>query len=179
MHGIRPLPKHVGGDLGWALPLPTIDPQIVLRSARQLERYGPDFSYGHYMAAKRLPSAVGSAVGLPALVLAAQLAPVRGALTKRLSSGRGPSAEQRARSWFKVRFVGEARRPDGGVERVETEVGGGDPGYTETAKMLAESALCLAHDALPDVSGQTTTAVAMGDALRERLVRAGMTFRVL
>ena len=45
--------------------------------------------------------------------------------------------------------------------------------------MLAESALCLAHDDLPDVAGQVTTAQAMGDALRERLVRAGIAFDVL
>lgn len=59
-----------------------------------------------------------------------------------------------------------------------TEVAGGDPGYGETAKMLAESALCLAHDALPEVAGQLTTAVAMGDALIARLQKAGITFRV-
>ena len=45
--------------------------------------------------------------------------------------------------------------------------------------MLGESALCLAMDDLPEVSGQVTTAVAMGDALIGRLVRAGITFTVL
>ena len=50
-----------------------------------------------------------------------------------------------------MRFLGE-----GGGERVVTEVSGGDPGYGETAKMLAESALCLAHDELPDTAGQVT-----------------------
>jgi short subunit dehydrogenase-like uncharacterized protein len=44
--------------------------------------------------------------------------------------------------------------------------------------MFAESALCLAFDELPETSGQVTTAVAMGDALIERLRRAGITFRV-
>jgi short subunit dehydrogenase-like uncharacterized protein len=62
---------------------------------------------------------------------------------------------------------------------VRTEVAGGDPGYGETAKMLAESAICLAHDDLPKTAGQVTTATAMGDALRVRLERAGMAFRVL
>ncbi|MCW2988558.1 MAG: saccharopine dehydrogenase, partial [Solirubrobacterales bacterium] len=56
---------------------------------------------------------------------------------------------------------------------------GGDPGYGETSKMLSESALCLAFDELPDSSGQVTTAVAMGDALLERVQRAGISFRVL
>ena len=36
--------------------------------------------------------------------------------------------------------------------------------------MLAESALCLAHDDLPERAGQLTPAVAMGQALIDRLV---------
>ena len=91
----------------------------------------------------------------------------------RLKPGEGPDEERRAKSWFSVRFVGE-----GGGRRVFTEVSGGDPGYDETAKMLAESALCLAFDDLPQDSGQVTTAVAMGDALLERLRAAGIRFRV-
>jgi short subunit dehydrogenase-like uncharacterized protein len=91
-----------------------------------------------------------------------------------LQPGDGPSPERRARSWFNVRFVGR-----GGGKQVITEVAGRDPGYDETAKMLGESALCLALDDLPETSGQTTTAAAMGPALRERLVKAGMTFATL
>jgi short subunit dehydrogenase-like uncharacterized protein len=62
---------------------------------------------------------------------------------------------------------------------VVTEVSGGDPGYDETAKMLAESALCVAFDDLPAGAGQLTTAVAMGQPLIDRLTRAGLQFRVL
>ena len=82
--------------------------------------------------------------------------------------GEGPTAEQRAKAWFRVRFVGE-----GGGTRVLTEVSGGDPGYGETSKMLAESALCLATTTLPQSAGQLTTAVAMGDALIDRLSARG------
>jgi short subunit dehydrogenase-like uncharacterized protein len=88
--------------------------------------------------------------------------------------GAGPSPEDREKGWFKVRFVGE-----GGGRRVVTQVSGGDPGYTETAKMLVESALSLAHDDLPETAGQLTPAIAMGDALIERLQRGGITFEVL
>ena len=61
------------------------------------------------------------------------------------------------------------------------EVTGGDPGYDETAKMLAESALCLAFDGarLPPRFGVVPTAAAMGNALIERLRNAGITFREL
>jgi short subunit dehydrogenase-like uncharacterized protein len=158
----------------WALPLPTIDPQVVKRSAAALERYGPDFSYGHYAAIKRLPVAVGAAGGVGALFALSQLPPTRNWLLGRMRSGEGPSAERREHSWFNVRFIGE-----GGGRRVVTEVSGGDPGYDETAKMLAESALCLAQDELPASAGQVTTAVAMGDALIERLRRQGIVFQVI
>ncbi|MEW2512535.1 saccharopine dehydrogenase NADP-binding domain-containing protein [Streptomyces sp. NPDC046870] len=157
----------------WALPLPTIDPQIVRRSARALERYGPDFRYRHYAAVRRLPVALGGIAAVGAVAAAAQLPPARRWLSDRLKPGDGPSAEKRAKSWFSVRFVGE-----GGGRRVFTEVAGGDPGYDETAKMFAEAALCLAFDDLPPTAGQVTTAQAMGDALTERLRAAGITFRV-
>jgi short subunit dehydrogenase-like uncharacterized protein len=168
--GVRRAP--VGG--GWVAPLPTVDPQIVLRSARAIERYGPEFSYGHYMSAKRLATIVGTGGLVGSLLVLAQPKPLREGLLKLKASGDGPSPEKRARSWFRVRFVGE-----GGGRRVVTEVSGGDPGYDETAKMLAESGLCLALDPLPPTSGQVTTAQAMGNALIDRLVAAGITFRVL
>ena len=158
----------------WALPLPTIDPQVVARSAAALPGYGPDFRYTHHAAVRHLPVAVAGALGTVALVAAAQLPPLRAALSRLWAPGRGPSAEQRARGWFTVRFEGR-----GGGERVVTEVSGGDPGYTETATMLAESALCLAFDELPHTAGQVTTAVAMGPALIDRLTAAGLRFTVL
>ncbi|WP_326564978.1 saccharopine dehydrogenase NADP-binding domain-containing protein [Amycolatopsis rhabdoformis] len=167
-------PHRVPGTGQWAVPLPTIDPQVVGHSARAVARYGPDFRYRHFAAFAGLPSMVGATAGAGALFTAAQLAPAREALSKLLAPGQGPSLARRAKSWFSVRFLGE-----GGGERVTTEVAGGDPGYDETAKMLAESALCLAFDALPDTAGQVTTAAAMGDALIERLTRAGLVFRTL
>jgi short subunit dehydrogenase-like uncharacterized protein len=174
VHGRR---RGVGRDPslgGWLVPLPTIDPQVVCRSARALDRYGPDFTYSHSLRVKRLPMVAGLAGGMGALFALAQLPPTRRLLLKARSPGEGPTPEQRARSWFRVRFTGE-----GGGERVVTEVSGGDPGYDETAKMLAQSALCLAHDDLPESAGQVTTAVAMGNPLIERLRGAGIQFRVL
>ncbi|MCF6524266.1 trans-acting enoyl reductase family protein [Streptomyces sp. JJ36] len=157
----------------WAVPLPTIDPQIVARSASALDRYGPDFRYRHAAAVRHLPVALGGVAGAGALLGAAQLPAVRRALTSRLGSGEGPSEERRARSSFSLRFLGE-----GGGRRLATEVAGGDPGYDETSKILAESALCLAFDELPALSGQLTPAVALGRPLLQRLLDAGLTFRV-
>lgn len=168
----RTAPRRVNGL--WLLPLPTIDPQVVARSGRALARYGPDFTYHHYAGVRKLPVAAVSALGMTALVGLAQLPPARRMLLSRFSSGTGPSPEQRAQSWFRVRFTAT-----GGGHRVVTEVAGGDPGYDETAKMLAESALCVAFDDLPAAAGQLTTAVAMGQPLIDRLTRAGLRFRVL
>ncbi|MFF3856522.1 saccharopine dehydrogenase family protein [Micromonospora sp. NPDC002575] len=175
---VRAVPGRVGrsAELGmWAVPLPTIDPQVVRRSAAARPEYGPDFRYRHFAAVRRLPTIVLGAVGLAGLTGLVQVPAARRWLLGRLAPGQGPSAEQRAKSWFRVRFVGS-----GGDRRVVTEVAGGDPGYDETAKMLGESALCLAlDDDLPATRGQVTPVTAMGDALLRRLTAAGITFRTL
>jgi short subunit dehydrogenase-like uncharacterized protein len=174
VRGEKGRPRHEKVVDAWVLPAPTIDPQVVLRSARALERYGPAFSYGHYIAIKKLPMAAALVGGVGAAVVLAQVPPARRWLLGRKASGDGPTAAQREKAWFRVRFVGE-----GGGKRVVTEVSGGDPGYGETAKMLGESALCLAFDNVPKSSGQVTTAVAMGEKLLARLIRAGLVFRVV
>jgi len=159
---------------GWTVPLPTIDGAVIRRSAAALDRYGPDFTYGHHMVAKHLATVGAIAGGVGTAGLLAQLPPTRKLLLKLKAPGEGPSEAERERSWFKVAFVGE-----GGGKRVRTEVSGGDPGYGETSKMLAESGLCLAFDDLPERSGQLTTAVAMGDSLLGRLQKAGIRFEVI
>jgi short subunit dehydrogenase-like uncharacterized protein len=168
-------PPHVdetGG--GWVVAPPLIDPLVVLRSARALDRYGPEFRYAHYIVVKRLPTLAMLGAGAGALVALAQVKPTRELLLKYMDQGDGPSAAKRARSWFNVRFKGE-----GGGRRVIVEVSGGDPGYSETSKMLAEAALCLAHDTLPETAGQVTPAVALGHALRDRLIDAGIRFQTV
>jgi len=157
----------------WAVPLPVLDPQIVWRSAAALPQYGPDFRYRHRAAVRHLSVVAAAAIGASGLLAAAQIPPLRRAAQRLRRQGDGPSADVREKSWFTTRFVGRA-----GDARVVTEVSGGDPGYGETAKMLGESALCLAFDELPATAGQVTTAVAMGDALISRLVAAGIGFDV-
>src|ERR1700761_4318678 len=46
---------------GWTAPLPTIDGPIVRRSAALVDRYGPDFTYGHNLVARRLATFAGMA----------------------------------------------------------------------------------------------------------------------
>ena len=155
----------------WLLPLPTIDPFVVARSGAALPAYGPRFTYSHYAGTKTLRYAAGGALGAGALAVSAQVPPLRNFLLGRIKQGDGPDESRRAKSWFTVDFVGE-----GDGRTVHTRVSGGDPGYDETAKMLAESALCLAFDDNPTTAGSVTTAQAMGDNLMARLVAAGITF---
>jgi short subunit dehydrogenase-like uncharacterized protein len=174
---IRSAPARIRHDDelgGWTVPLPTIDGPIVRRSAAAVDRYGPEFTYGHHLVARHLATVAGVAAGVGAVALLAPIPPTRKLLLKAKSPGEGPSEATRAGSWFKIRFVGE-----GGGKRVVTEVSGGDPGYSETSKILAECGLCLAFDDLPESAGQLTTVASMGDMLLTRLQNAGITFRVL
>ena len=166
---------HRDPELGyWLLPLPTIDPFVVARSGAALPSYGPDFQYSHYAGTKTLRYAVGGAAVVAAMFGAAQVPPLRNFILGRIPQGEGPDEKRRAKSWFRVDFVGE-----GDGRTVHTRVSGGDPGYDETAKMLAESALCLALDDNPATAGQVTTAQAMGENLLARLQAAGIRFEVV
>ncbi|HEX7746033.1 MAG TPA: saccharopine dehydrogenase NADP-binding domain-containing protein [Micromonosporaceae bacterium] len=167
-------PGYDRGLGAWVLPLPTIDPQIVVRSARAIDRFGPDFSYSHFLAVRSPLTAAGIGAGAAGVFALAQVPVTRRLLLRLRPAGAGPAAERRAGGRFRVRFLAT-----GAGRTVATEVTGGDPGYGETSKMLAESALCLAFDRLPPTAGQVTTAVAMGDALRDRLQRAGIAFRII
>lgn len=169
----RPADRRVRGagklgrtehDSGWAVPLPTVDPQIVLRSARALDTYGPDFEYQHFAHVRTTRMLAAGAVGFGVLGVGAHVPPLRKLLLKAKDAGDGPTPEQREKAWFTLDFLAESKDV-----RLHTRVSGKDPGYGGTGKMLSEAALCLAFDELPPVSGQTTTAVAMGQALIDRL----------
>ncbi len=158
----------------WLLPLPTIDPIVVARSGAALSTYGPNFRYSHYAGTKTLRYAAAGAVVVSALAAASQLAPIRNFLLSKVAQGEGPDTAKREKSWFTVDFVGE-----GGGQTVRTRVAGGDPGYSETSMMLAESALCLALDTNPPTAGQVTTVQAMGENLLARLQAGGLRFETV
>jgi short subunit dehydrogenase-like uncharacterized protein len=160
---------------GWVVSGPTIDPQNVLRSARLNPAYGPDFSYSHHLVTRKLSRTIFAGIALSVIATVAQFEHGRRLMLKLKRPG--PSAERRARSFFRVRFIAE--RSDG-AEPLITEVRGGDPGYEETAKMVSEAALCLAFDDVPAPGGgQWTPAIACGQPLIDRLVKAGITFTVV
>ncbi len=180
----RPMDRTIGSThqrigfnklLGtWVVPFPSIDPQVVRRSAAADDRYGPAFRYGHYIQVRRLSTVATLLGGVGAAFVGAQFRITRERLLRLRDPGEGPEEDARAKAWFKVRFIGK-----GGGRRVITEVSGGDPGYGETSKMLSESALCLARDPLPKKAGSLTPATAMGNKLIERLQKAGIDFRIV
>ena len=171
-------PERLGG---WGVPMPTVDPLIVLRSARRLPGYGSTFVYGHYfhVAGTHALALVGA--GLGAAALAARTRIGRGALERLLPSpGEGPDEATRARSSFRVLLMGAAHGPTGTDDaRVVARVSGGDPGYGETSRMLAEAALTLASDERPDVVGVVTPAEGLGVPYRRRLEASGMRFEIV
>jgi short subunit dehydrogenase-like uncharacterized protein len=140
--------------------------------------WGDDFVYREVMStpgnAKGLAMAVGITGGMASLAFAMQRPRIRKLVQKRAPQpGTGPSENTRANGHWKVRFVAE--RDDERLVYVVADPHG-DPGYASTSKMLGESALCLAHDALTSSGGVTTPAVAMGQHLLDRLRGAGLTF---
>jgi short subunit dehydrogenase-like uncharacterized protein len=160
---------------GWGVPLPTIDASIVLRSARELDGYGSAFRYGHYAHVRRLPAAAAGLAAVGTAAAMASIRPTRAVLERLLpAAGTGPDEATRARSSFSVTFLGH-----GGDTSVRTGVSGGDPGYTETARMLGEAALTLATGEAPGRAGVVTPAIALGWPYLERLRAAGLTFEVV
>ena len=63
IHSASPGIRHDDELGGWAVPLPTIDGPIVRRSAAGLDRYGPSFTYGHHLVAKRTGDDRGAGSG--------------------------------------------------------------------------------------------------------------------
>ncbi|MCU0657344.1 MAG: saccharopine dehydrogenase NADP-binding domain-containing protein [Polyangiaceae bacterium] len=170
----------------WTAPflMAPVNTRIVRRSNALLGRaYGPSFVYGESMlTGEGTPGRLAAAALSAALVAsfgAFAVPPVRAALRRFVlpAQGDGPSEATREQGFFRGRLVAVGDRG----AKVRGRVGGQkDPGYAETAKMLAESVQCLALDQqkLTDLYGVLTPASAMGKTLRERLVRAGMTFEV-
>jgi len=175
----------------WTGPFPmgSINTRVVRRSnALQNWRYGNDFRYNESSRMSSRMKAVGFSsmykLGMGVMTKSG----IRQFLGGKLPSpGEGPSAEARENGFFKIKFVGKIPATDGEsvTELVEVpavtligEVGDNlDPGYGSTAKMLGQSALCLAFDDIPQRGGILTPASAMGMPLVNRLHQAGMTFK--
>ncbi|HVH43241.1 MAG TPA: saccharopine dehydrogenase NADP-binding domain-containing protein [Labilithrix sp.] len=179
-------------DLGrWTAPfvMASVNSRIVRRSHALLKDeaggtgYGQRFRYHEAMSFRRGPrgllTASAMTAGLGGFFAAAAIPPVRSLLERTFlpAPGQGPSREEIDTGFFEMHIV--AKTESG--KRLRGRVAGTkDPGYGETAKMLSETAMCLAKDGarLEPRFGILTPATAMGMRLVERLRAAGMTFDI-
>lgn len=165
-----------------------INTRVVRRSNALLGfPYGRDFRYdeavdtGRGLGGRARATMLAAALG--AFTTGAALPPTAWFLRRFVlpSPGEGPTAEERARGHFRIVLHGEADDGAEGSEptRIETTVAADrDPGYGATARMLAESALCLARDEADGLAGGILTpASALGLPLVERLREAEITLR--
>jgi len=170
----------------WTAPFVTaaINTRVVRRSNALLDGgYGREFRYDEAMLMGAGPAGWAKAAALSAALgattVAGALGPVRQLMARFAPSpGEGPSKQQREEGFFKIRFLG--RHPQDSKKNVHALVTGDrDPGYGSTAKMLGESAVCLARDDLAVAGGFWTPASAMGEALLARLqANAGVKFTI-
>jgi len=135
------------------------------------------FRYMEYGFSKSLVQAVLQWLMLIVLVFLMSFRWTRNFVTRMIPAGTGPSKAQRDSHWFKFTLIGKCLAKK---KEMRLLIKGGDPGYSETAKMLAESALAIVVNSgdLPKTYGCITPAVAFGDCLVERLDRVGLTFRI-
>lgn len=169
----------------WTAPflMAGINTRIVRRSNALLNNaYGADFSYSETMATGKGAAGYLTAKGISAAIKSMAVMGFTGVgrsvLSKILpAQGEGPKVDPLDPGFYVIQFNGETHD---GQKLVGRLYGDGDPGYGSTSKMLAESGLCLARDALDVKGGFWTPASAMGDALLERLrSRGGLRFEVI
>jgi short subunit dehydrogenase-like uncharacterized protein len=182
----RMTPRHDADFEQWIAPfiMAGVDTKVVRRSNALLGyAYGEDFRYDEGVLSGAGPlgwvKAMGTAAATAAGMTAFAVGPLRRAIAGRLPQpGEGPSKQKREAGYFEIAFL--ARHPEDRGKSLRARVTGDrDPGYGSTAKMLGESAACLALDELSAGGGFHTPASAMGDPLLARLeAHAGLTFTI-
>ncbi len=161
----------------WALPMPVVDTVIVSRSSRERKDiFGERFSYAQYVGLDKPYTAGITLLGAGALLIASRVEALRQQILKWKPSGQGPSESERAKSRFELKFIGKSQN-----KQVITSVSGGDPGYTETSKMIAEAALTIIEnqDFFKNKGGVMTPAGALGEKYLNRLQQKGIQFKVI
>ncbi|WP_277553568.1 saccharopine dehydrogenase family protein [Halobaculum limi] len=173
----------------WTAPfvMAQINEPVVRRSNALLGHpWGHTFRYGESLrtgqGVKAAATAAGLAVGQGLLAGALSVGPVRELLDRYVlpEAGEGPDRETIEGSSFEVRLVGTGASDDhpSGFT-VEARVRGDrDPGYGSTARMLGESAVCLARGEVdsPVEGGVLTPASGIGLPLIDRLEGTGVSF---
>jgi short subunit dehydrogenase-like uncharacterized protein len=168
-------------DFGqWTSPfiMAAINTRVVRRSNALLGfPWGEDFRYDEAVLSKSRSRATLASLAGGIGMLSLALGPTRKLAQRFLPKpGEGPTREQREAGFYEVFFLGID--PDDRSRDTRIKVSGDlDPGYGSTARMLAESAVCLARDPLSAGGGFWTPASALGGNYLERLrEKAGLSF---
>ncbi len=166
----------------WLYPfiMAAINTKVVRRSnALAAYPYGKDFRYEEAVmtgggVSGRL-KAIAAALPMGLMMSAKPDSFLKKMIDKRLPApGEGPNKAAREAGFYNLKFFITLEDDTSAIGKV---TGDKDPGYGSTSKMLAESAICLAKDDIPNGGGLLTPSVAMGDALLQRLQdNAGLTF---
>jgi len=168
---------HKNRELGgWAVPTPVVHAWIVEHSVQaHSAAYGSHFQYTQYFLVRHLALLCLALIGALLLLVLVRVPPFRLLFEWLLARPGGPSAEARSRTHFAITFIGESTS-----ERVVTRVSGGDPGYEEAAKMLAECGILMLDErAEPAVFGVASPIAAFGNRLIERLQERDVRFEVI
>jgi short subunit dehydrogenase-like uncharacterized protein len=175
----------------WTAPfvMAQINEPVVRRSNALLGHpWGHTFRYSESLqtgpGVTGAATAAGLAAGQGLLAGALAVGPLREALDRYVlpDAGDGPEPETIENSSFEVRLVGtgaSAEHPSGFT--VDARVRGDrDPGYGSTARLLGESAVCLARGEVdsPVEGGVLTPASGIGLPLIDQLEGTGVSFEV-
>lgn len=177
-----------------AFAMSAINIPVVYRSFKLLKKsYGKNFVYGEGMATSNAVYAFLLSLAVGFLGGFLLFSPVRWVVKQFLpKQGQGPSQKQLDKGYFKIAITANSAKDDSLKAVVKVECGC-DGGYIDTARMLAESALCFIYEkkkvgqhpafGLIVNGGVVTPSVAFGDALITRLNRIsektnGINFKV-
>ena len=175
--------KYIDDIKLWSAPfvMAIANTRVVRRSSEIHDKnqasYGSEFKYQEYMMLKKYSSAFLVTAGLAVFGLML-ISPISGLFRKLFTkAGNGPDKKTRENGWFESIFIGKSKNNEKYKLRMFCK---GDPGYKSTAKLICESALCLALNSenLPNTNagGVLTTSTGLGSTLIDRLKNADVLF---
>ena len=175
--------KYIDDIESWSAPfvMAIANTRVVRRRSEIHDKnqasYGSEFKYQEYMMLKKYSSAFLVTAGLAVFGLML-ISPISGLFRKLFTkAGKGPDKKTRENGWFESIFIGKNKNNEKYKLRMFCK---GDPGYKSTAKLICESALCLALNSenLPNTNagGVLTTSTGLGSTLIDRLKNADVLF---
>merc|ERR1712146_145692 len=160
-----------------------VNTRVVARTGH-LKAYKP-FTYSEVMSFKGnflgLLQAIAVTIFSGLLVFSFAIPPLRWVILKMVPPGTGPSEQIRKKGYGQVYYVAKGEKEGKEVQCIGSCYMKGDPGYAATAKMLAETAICLSKKATINGEGGFLTPAACGgtDLIVRLGDKAGVSFSIL